>query len=455
MAEDRSSFALSLLSAKRISVTPPGAAEPAVGGQSLALAQGEWVGLAGPNGSGKTSLLLGLAGLWPASGELCFDGRAFVLGADPAARRRLAVIQQDPSSQLLQPTVRDELAFGPRNLGTSEEEIGRRLGEVAERLGLAAELDRDPLRLSAGRQQMVLLGAALAASPAVLLADEATAHMDAESRRLALAILSEERARGLAMLWATQNSGELAAMDRVLDLGADGAPAPSLEPALALDPGESRLRVRVSPLESGSPGEGRLVRTSRPLLIEIGRRGMTGIVGPNGSGKSVILSAIAGLPSSAQISVEWLEAPEPPPIAALQFPELQIFQEIVADEIAYASVSRGRSRLETMALASKWLERLEFEPETFLRQRTWALAMGAKRLTEVIAALVAPSSVVVLDEPSAGLDPSRRARLGKLLRELALEGPIVLASQDLDWLSALRVPMVEITPELGQMPRPT
>ena len=72
--------------------------------------------------------------------------------------------------------------------------------------------------------------------------------------------------------------------------------------------------------------------------------------------------------------------------------------------------------------------------------------MGAKRLTEVIAALVAPASVLLLDEPTAGLDRPRRARLGELLSELALERPIVIASQDREWLSAMGIPLTEITP---------
>ena len=72
--------------------------------------------------------------------------------------------------------------------------------------------------------------------------------------------------------------------------------------------------------------------------------------------------------------------------------------------------------------------------------------MGAKRLTEVVAAVVAPASLVLLDEPTAGLDPSRRAALGAALRELAHHRPVLVATQDRDWLSRNGIPFTEIGP---------
>jgi energy-coupling factor transporter ATP-binding protein EcfA2 len=435
---------LSLLLARDLSVTPPGAQDPAVRGVSVSLRPGTWIGLAGPNGSGKTSLLLGLAGLWPAAGELLLDGEPYGPGSPPDRRRTIAVIQQDPASQLLQGTVYDELAFAPRNLGVSEEEIGERIRAWAGRLGLEEDLAADPGRLSAGRQQLVLLAAALVARPSLLLADEPTAHVDAGARRRVLDVVREEVGKGLGVLWATQSEEELAAADEALALGGLRAVPGLFIPMRETDSDRKRLRVRILPRDEAAAGP--RVNIDRALAVEVPSAGLLALSGANGIGKSVILSAIAGLAPVPQVEVTWSEPNHPPPIIALQFPELQIFQEVVSDEIAYASVSRGVARDHCLAQANNLLRTLQFDPEDFLSRRTWSLSMGAKRIMEVIGAIVAPASLVLLDEPSAGLDPERSARLAIVLGEAARTRPIVMATHDGDWLERMGIPAIAISP---------
>jgi atypical dual specificity phosphatase len=102
-----------------------------------------------------------------------------------------------------------------------------------------------------------------------------------------------------------------------------------------------------------------------------------------------------------------------------------------------------------LAEASNWLRRLDFDPEGFLRRRTWNLPMGAKRITEVIAALAAPACLYVLDEPTAGLDGVRRGKLAELLCELSQRRPLLVATQDREWLTSMGVMPLEITQGVG------
>ena len=445
------------LSLRDVWAAPPGVAEPVVRGLSLDLAAGEWVALGGANGSGKTTLLLVAAGLLAPR-----RGAREIEGPDASRPARVATILQDPSVQLFAPTVREEIGLTAFHLGFAPERIEAEVLRRANALGLGEDLARDPRTLSAGRQQLVLLAAALACEPDLLVADEPGAHLDAEARGLVLETLKVECARGLAVLWATQEESERCAASRSLrvsrpEVGGDGLVAWTAAPS----PGPASPRVGSAGPEGGSivlavsaepPGEGPRVRTSHAFEVAIADPGITALVGPNGSGKTVLLHAACGLLDLPQVTVRRAAGLEPPLLVA-QYPERQIFEEEVEREAVFAAVARGVPREEARRRAAEVFDRLGVGALFQEHRRTWELSAGERRLVLLAGALIAPAGLLALDEPTAGLDPDRKARLSGLLDEAARQRAVLIASQDEAWLASLDCRIVALeSAEMAQVP---
>ena len=166
----------------------------ALRGLSFALAPGERVALIGPNGAGKSTLLLHLNGLLPDRAaqqpSITVDGLPLVAANLPEVRRRVGLLFQDPDDQLFCPTVWEDVAFGPQQLGVREPELSRLVRESLAQAGLAGFEERLPHHLSRGEKRRVCLAGLLACDARLLVLDEPTSDLDPRGRRELMALLA-------------------------------------------------------------------------------------------------------------------------------------------------------------------------------------------------------------------------------------------------------------------------
>jgi len=204
---------------------------------SLTVEEGSRVALLGANGSGKSTLLRLLDGLYfPTSGEVRFRGDELSeehFGDDSFAfafRRQVGLVFQNPDVQLFNPTVFDEVAFGPLQMRWTKGEVRDRVEEVLERLRIVHLKDRIPHRLSGGEKKRVAIASVLVLDPAVLLLDEPTAALDPRSQSQLIDLLVEWGGGAKTVVTATHDLRDLEDIaDRccVLESGrlvADGSP---------------------------------------------------------------------------------------------------------------------------------------------------------------------------------------------------------------------------------------
>lgn len=179
----------------------------ALQGINLAIPRGQFTILLGPNGSGKTTMFRAITGLVkPGRGEIRVDGRLLKDYAKEELYRRIGFVFQDPNDQLFAPTVGEDVAFGPVNLGLSREEVGRRVRESLEMVGIP-ELIKKPVHyLSHGQKKRAAIAGVLAMKPEIIILDEPTAGLDPAGVREVMGLLVRlNKEKGITVLMATHD----------------------------------------------------------------------------------------------------------------------------------------------------------------------------------------------------------------------------------------------------------
>jgi cobalt/nickel transport system ATP-binding protein len=176
---------------------------------SIAFERGERIALLGTNGSGKTTLLNHLNGiLKPTSGKIFFDGKSLQYDAKSLLelRKRVGYVFQDPNDQIFAPTVKQDVAFGPLNLGYSSEKVKAIVAKALETMGISELAEKPPHFLSLGQKKRVALAGVLAMEPEVIIMDEPTSNLDPRATSEILHLLLQlNKEKGITLLLATHD----------------------------------------------------------------------------------------------------------------------------------------------------------------------------------------------------------------------------------------------------------
>jgi energy-coupling factor transport system ATP-binding protein len=400
--------------------------EPVLRDVSLHIEEGERVALLGPSGSGKSSLLRALSGLVPHFHGGTFSGRVVVAGRDTRETRPaelagdVATVFQDPEDQIVMAQVANEVAFGLENLGIAPADIWPSVDEALHLVGAAHLAERRTAELSGGELQRVALASALALRPRVLLLDEPTSQIDpaaadaffdvVEQLDCTIVVSEQRPARPLAHVQ------RVLFMDRgtiVLDAPRDEAIAWLAEHRPLYLPHTPDIVCDVRSV-SFSYGESRVLDR---VSLTVARGEIVALAGPNGAGKTTLALIACGLlaPDQGEVS-------HGPAAYLAQDPGRHVVTERVLDEVALgAGETRARAALAKVDLTD------------LAGRHPRDLSSGERERLALASVLALEPELLVLDEPTRGVDPERKEALARLLRSEAPGRGTVVVTHDLPW----------------------
>lgn len=491
---------MDLLTLKDLSFTYPKTAGKALDGISLSVKRGGFYLLCGYTGCGKTTLLRLLkpeiAPFGEKTGEIVYSP-AF---GTPPAPHEIGFVSQDPNEQIVTDKVWHELAFGLENMGLPQDEIRIRTGETAGYFGLADQFNTPTSALSGGEKQLLSLAAAVITNPVLLLLDEPTSQLDPITAMNFLETLARiNRDFGITVILAEHRLEEVFSMaDTVLAMDSGRLIAcdtpkavcaklresrlfPGFPTAARLwkalgEPGEPPVNVRegktlmhsvfgetkipFSPPEKAAAAAPDLLTAKglwfrftkdgpdvlRDLSITLKRGEIFSILGPNGVGKTTLLQILAGLRkpyhgkvkfSEKELSAYGRGSLYKNGIALLpQDPKTVFIKDTVLGDLTDILITQGHKKEEAASLAVAAAENMGVTH--LLEQNPYDLSGGERQKCALCKLLLTQPSLLLLDEPTKGLDAFSKNQFASLLKDLAAEGKtVLLVTHDIEFAAAV------------------
>ncbi|PSS43938.1 ECF transporter S component [Arthrobacter woluwensis] len=422
---------------------------------AFAPAPGTLTVLTGPTGSGKSTVLRGLAGLLSHVDGGTLDGAVRVAGIDRASvpprntAGLVGVVLQNPRAAFATTQVRDEIALALELRGIHGPAARARVQDVAAAVGVEALLDRDLATLSAGEATLVAIAAAVVQEPALLLVDEPLADLDTSARRRVVAVLGELAHRhGVCVLVAEHRAGALTSVADDWWSFDGGVLVPGTAPLTtraedAVTFGEVTGPVTGPDREPVLSATGlSLMRHGKALLrdasLDLHRGHLTALVGPNGAGKSSLLVALALSGKHRDKELRGTVAGSEIRVALVPDASDDLFtRDTVGAELRAAARRAPGDVTESDAWDRFRLLRAGGRiPDAGEHPRD--LSAGERRILALTLQSLGEPGVLLIDEPTRGLDPAAREAVGTALEAAAVAGAAVLiATHDRDFAHGL------------------
>jgi energy-coupling factor transport system ATP-binding protein len=414
---------------------------------------GEFSLITGATGSGKTTLLKAINRLIPNFSPGTFQGQVLINQIDVTHQKPqqlaelVGYVPQSPDESFVAQNVIDELAFGMEQLGVAPNEMLQRIEAIAARVGISQLLSREIESLSGGEKQRLAIAAALVAGQRVLLLDEPTSSLDSTSAVVVLALLKElSKVHGITVLIAEHRLERvLPLVDSIVTVHADGlvdkktgqVPKVTLAPQTENSHRPAVLITEIKNLAIEFDGK----TLFRNLNLKLGGGSITALTGPIGSGKSSCLWAIqgSGVRSAGSVLVngrdpaslsskERLALVSKVPQRATDL----LFLNTVSAELFESDQASGAASGSTAKILESLVGRID--PSVHPRD----LSAGQKLALVLAIQLVKDAPLLLLDEPTQGLDYVAKDHLAKQLKRLAVTGKaILLASHDEEFVSLI------------------
>lgn len=446
-------------------------------GIDLEIAYGQRIAIIGKNGSGKSTLSKIIAGLSsPDSGivTLCgikvFEANNVDSKAYQKARESIGALFQSPEDQIVTTVVEDDVAFGLENLCASKEFMKKNISNALRAVNMENHRFSDPSNMSGGQQQRVAIASSIATKSKLLVLDEPTSMLDSCAKEDVNKLFNKLQTSGTTIVQVTHKISECKNADRILMLEngklrdvslleldeffTEKSPAVIESKSMTENAKKSNTAIEISNLNVSYTNSQSPIIRDYSLSVKSGE--IVAIMGKNGCGKSTLAKAICALIKydSGSICVNGIKISEKTSKSqmreirknigyVMQLPEQQLFAQTVFEDVAYGPKNFG---LEGRELHSRVLNALKSLHIEHLAQKSpFELSGGQQRLAAIAGVLACNPKILVLDEPTAGLDFEYAKIVLKILSDLHNKGvTIIVITHDLNEAKSLGARIVTL-----------